>query len=162
LHRDHSLTARAAFLHVLGDAVASVAVLASAAVLSFRPDWKWIDPALSLAIAAMILFGAVRLVFEIAHILMESVPRHLDFVAVMEAMKETQGVIAVHDLHIWTISSGLHALSAHLVVPTNDLGRNDAILADVKAMLKRAFGIDHTTIQIESAAYAHVDDVHTH
>jgi cobalt-zinc-cadmium efflux system protein len=69
-------------------------------------------------------------------------------------------VIAVHDLHIWTISSGLYALSAHLVVHVEALGRNDEILAAVKGSLRRTFGIDHTTIQIESADYAHVDDAH--
>jgi cobalt-zinc-cadmium efflux system protein len=71
-------------------------------------------------------------------------------------------VIAVHDLHIWTISSGMYALSAHLVVSAEGLGRNDDILTEVKAGLRKSFGIDHTTLQIESASYAHVDDVHMH
>jgi cobalt-zinc-cadmium efflux system protein len=77
-------------------------------------------------------------------------------------MEEAEGVLAVHDLHIWSISSGMCALSAHLVVDGTAIGRNDEILTDVKARLRRSFGIDHTTLQIESAGYAHVDDVHTH
>ena len=77
-------------------------------------------------------------------------------------MEGADGVVAVHDLHVWTISSGLYALSAHLVVHDEAVGRNDAILTAVKSSLRRRFGIDHTTIQIESAAYAHVDDIHTH
>jgi cobalt-zinc-cadmium efflux system protein len=77
-------------------------------------------------------------------------------------MEGCGGVLAVHDLHIWTISSGMYALSAHVVVHGDDIGRNDEILSTIKAGLRRTFGIDHTTIQIESVAYAHVDDVHTH
>ena len=104
----------------------------------------------------------LRLVLEITDILMEAVPRHLDVAAVTRQMESADGVLAVHDLHIWTISSGLYALSAHLVVHADAIGRNDEILTAVKGGLRRTFGIDHTTLQIESAEYAHVDDVHTH
>jgi cobalt-zinc-cadmium efflux system protein len=162
LHKEHTLNARSAFLHVLSDTVSSVAILAGAAAMSLRPDLWWIDPALSLAIAGLILWGAGRLVFEITDILMEAVPRHLDLGAVTRQMEGTDGVLAVHDLHIWSISSGLYALSAHVVVHAEAIGRNDEILTAVKGGLRRTYGIDHTTIQIESAAYAHVDDVHTH
>ncbi|MBS1109538.1 MAG: cation diffusion facilitator family transporter [Anaeromyxobacteraceae bacterium] len=163
LHADHSLNARSAFLHVLGDAVSSVVVLAGAAAMWFEPSWTWIDPVLSLAISLLILWGALRLSLEIADILMEAVPRHLAIDEVCGAMGGIPGVLAVHDLHVWTISSGHHALSAHVVVGEEDLGRNDAILDQVKGRLRERFGIDHTTIQIESARYAHLyDDVHVH
>jgi cobalt-zinc-cadmium efflux system protein len=162
LHEEHSLNARSAFLHVLSDTISSVAILAGAGAMALRPDLWWIDPVLSIAISGLILFGAVRLVLEITDILMEAVPGHLDVAAVTEAMEEADGVLAVHDLHIWSISSGMCALSAHLVVDGGALGRNDEILTTVKARLRRSFGIDHTTLQIESAGYAHVDDVHTH
>jgi cobalt-zinc-cadmium efflux system protein len=162
LHDEHGLNARSAFLHVLSDTVSSVAILAGAGAMAIRPDLWWLDPVLSLAIAALILWGALRLVLEITDILMESVPRHLDLGAVTREMEAADGVVAVHDLHIWTISSGLYALSAHLVVHVDSMGRNDAILTAVKGSLRRTFGIDHTTLQIESAEYAHVDDVHTH
>jgi len=162
LHGEHTLNARSAFLHVLSDAVSSVAILAGAGLMELRPELGWIDPVLSIAIAALILWGVVRLVLEITDILMEGVPRHLDVVAVNRQMETCDGVIAVHDLHIWTISSGMYALSAHLVVSAEGIGRNDDILTEVKAGLKRTFGIDHTTLQIESPAYAHVDDVHVH
>jgi len=162
LHEEHGLNARSAFLHVLSDTVSSVAILAGAGAMAMRPDLWWIDPVLSLAISALILWGAVRLIVEITHILMEAVPAHLDLGAVTRQMEAAHGVIAVHDLHIWTISSGLYALSAHLVVHAESVGRNDEILTAVKCELRRCFGIDHTTLQIESAGYAHVDDVHTH
>jgi cobalt-zinc-cadmium efflux system protein len=162
LHGEHTLNARSAFLHVLSDTVSSVAILGGAAAMAAHPDLWWVDPALSLAIAALILWGAGRLVLEITDILMEGVPRHLDVAAVTRQMESAGGVIAVHDLHIWTISSGLYALSAHLVVPADAMGRNDEILTTVKSGLRHTFGIDHTTLQIESADYAHVDDMHTH
>lgn len=162
LRHEHSLNARSAFLHVLSDAVASIAVLAGAGVLALWPEQRWVDPALSLAIACLILWGALRLILEITEILMEGVPRHVDAVAVLHLMESADGVRAVHDLHIWTISSGLYALSAHLVVHAEAMGRNDEILTAVKAALRRTCGIDHTTLQIESADYVHVHDVHVH
>ena len=162
LRGDHNLNTRSAFLHVLGDAVASLAVLAGAGTMWLRPDLDWIDPVLSLGIALLILWGAGRLVLEITDILMEAVPRHLDVDEITRVMEAAEGVVAVHDLHVWTISSGLYALSAHLVIDAGAIGRNDAILTEVKARLMKRYGIDHTTLQIESVDYAHVDDVHTH
>jgi cobalt-zinc-cadmium efflux system protein len=163
LRHDHGLNARSAFLHVLGDAISSVVVLLGAAARWVEPSWTWIDPILSLAISVVIVWGALRLSLEIADILMEAVPRHLEIEAVCGTIGTAPGVLAVHDLHVWTISTGHYALSAHVVVNPAELGRNDAILDDVKARLRERFGIDHTTIQIESADYAHLfDTVHGH
>jgi cobalt-zinc-cadmium efflux system protein len=162
LRGDHNLNTRSAFLHVLGDAVSSLAVLAGAAIMWGRPQLAWIDPALSLAIALLILWGAGRLVLEITDILMEAVPRHLDVGEIERAMGRGDGIVAVHDLHVWTISSGLYALSAHVVVESEAMGSNDAILTQVKRNLVLRYGIDHTTIQIESVDYAHVHDVCQH
>jgi len=163
LREEHGLNARSAFLHVLADTVSSVAILAGAGVMWLRPDWEWLDPALSLTISALILWGAVRLIREITDILMESVPGHLDVAEVTAGMAgAAEGVVAVHDLHIWTISSGLYALSAHVVVHVDAMGRNDEILTAVKCTLRDRFQIGHTTIQIESAQYAHVNDVCAH
>ncbi len=159
LRHEHGLNARSAFLHVLADTVSSVAIVAGAAVMWWRPGWTWLDPVLSLAIAALILVGAVRLILEITDILMESVPGHIDVAEVAGGMAACcPGVVAVHDLHIWTISSGLYALSAHVVVADGHLGRNDEILTAVKVTLRDRFQIRHATIQIESAGYTHVND----
>jgi cobalt-zinc-cadmium efflux system protein len=159
LHGDQSLNARSAFLHVLADAVSSVAILLGAGAIALRPELAWLDPVLSMAIALLILFGALRLILEITDILMEGVPGHVDVAAVTQQMASADGVLAVHDLHIWTISSGLYALSAHLVVRAEAMGRNDEILNVVKCGLRLTFGIDHTTLQIESVDYEHVHDV---
>jgi cobalt-zinc-cadmium efflux system protein len=159
LKRERSLNARSAFLHVLSDTVSSVAILIGAAAMALRDGLGWVDPVLSLAIAGLTLWGAGRLVLEITDILMESVPRHLEVAAVSACIGRCRGVRAVHDLHVWTISSGLHALSAHLVVHPDEVGkRNDEILDEVKREL-RELGIDHTTLQIESSTYAHVYDL---
>lgn len=162
LHEEHGVNARTAFLHVLSDAVSSVAVLAAAGLMAIHPSLGWVDPALSLLIVVLILVGASRLVLEITHILMESVPRHLDVGAVGGAMHGAKGVCAVHDLHIWTIASGLYALSAHVVVAGVDVGRNDEILDEVKRILRERFDIDHATIQIETASYRHANERHEH
>lgn len=162
LHGESGLNARSAFLHVLSDTISGLAVLAGAGIMALRPDLRWIDPALSLAISVLILLGALRLVVEITDILMESVPKHLDVVDVCRMIESANGVIAVHDLHIWSISSNLYALSAHLVVRAEFLGQNDAILTKVKSGLRHQYGIDHTTLQIESCDYEHTDDVHQH
>jgi cobalt-zinc-cadmium efflux system protein len=162
LHGEHGVNARSAFLHVLSDAVSSVAVLAAAGAMAVRPSLTWLDPALSLLIVLLILAGAGRLILEITHILMEGVPRHLDLAIVTGEMREARGVSEVHDLHIWTIASGLYALSAHLVVKEPDAGRNDAILDDVKRRLRERFAIEHTTLQIESPSYGHEHDRHVH
>jgi cobalt-zinc-cadmium efflux system protein len=160
LRHEHGLNARSAFLHVVADTVSSVAILAGAAVLWLHPAWTWIDPVLSLAISLLILWGAGQLIREITDILMENVPGHLDPAEVKRGMAgAAAGVVAVHDLHIWTISSGLYALSAHLQVRPEAVGHNDEILSAVKVTLRQRFQIDHSTIQIESADYAHVDDV---
>jgi cobalt-zinc-cadmium efflux system protein len=162
LHGEQGVNARSAFLHVLSDAISSVAVLVAAGVMAVRPSAAWVDPALSLLIVVLILAGAVRLVREITHILMEGVPGHIDVARVSEAMGETPGVVAVHDLHIWTIASGLCALSAHLVIEAADVGRNDEILDHVKGLLRERFAIDHTTLQIETTRYGHENDRHEH
>jgi cobalt-zinc-cadmium efflux system protein len=163
LRHEHGLNARSAFLHVVADTISSVAIVAGAGVMWLRPGWAWIDPVLSLAIAGLILLGAFRLILEITDILMESVPGHLDVGEVQRGMAAAEaGVVAVHDLHIWTISSGLYALSAHVVVAPDAIGRNDEILTAVKLTLRDRFQIRHATIQIESAGYTHVNDVCAH
>jgi cobalt-zinc-cadmium efflux system protein len=160
LRHEHGLNARSAFLHVVADTVSSVAILAGAGLLWLEPAWTWLDPVLSMVISALILWGALRLVREITDILMESVPGHLDRDEVASGMAgATPGVLAVHDLHIWTISSGLYALSAHLTVEAAALPRSDEILTAVKMALKARWQIDHSTLQIESDGYLHVHDV---
>ncbi|SES99594.1 cation diffusion facilitator family transporter [Stigmatella erecta] len=159
LHRTHSMNVRGAFLHVLGDALSSVGVLVGAGIMALT-GWYVVDPLISILISVVIVVGAIRLVRDAVDVLLEAVPAHVDLEAVKTLLMQVRGVSAVHDLHVWTISSGLYALSAHLVVADPRVCNNDEILSSVKHELFDRFGIDHTTIQIESETYAHLGEVH--
>ncbi|NVJ18730.1 cation diffusion facilitator family transporter [Myxococcus sp. AM010] len=159
LHSSHSMNVRGAFLHVLGDTLSSVGVLVGAGIMAYT-GWYVVDPIISVVISLVIVVGAVRLVRDAVDVLMEAVPAHVDLAQIKELMLRAQGVTAVHDLHVWTISSGVYALSAHLVVQDPMVCNNDEILSAVKHDLYDRFGIDHTTIQIESETYAHLGEVH--
>ena len=159
LHQRESLNMRGAFLHVFGDTLSSVGVLAGAAVM-WATGWYQVDAIISAAISVVIVLGAYRLVRDAVDVLLEAVPAHVDLAAVRQLMSRIPGVVAVHDLHVWTISSDIYALSAHLVVLDPMVCNNDEILSSVKDKLFDQFGIDHTTIQIESESYAHLGEVH--
>lgn len=153
LHRKGgSLNLRGAYLHVLGDTLSSVGVIVAAVVILLT-GWTMIDPILSILIACVIVFSAFSLVRDAVDVLLEAVPAHLDLADVLHAMEDTPGVATVHDLHVWTISSGMHALSAHVVVDSCDIGRNDEILAELRKVLADRFHLEHTTIQIETPAH---------
>ncbi|MBN8471419.1 cation transporter [Corallococcus exiguus] len=159
LHQTHSMNVRGAFLHVLGDTLSSVGVLIGAGVMWWT-GWYVVDPIISVLISMIIVVGALRLVKDAVDVLLEAVPAHVDLEQVRDLMGKVPGVQAVHDLHVWTISSGMYALSAHLVVADPMVCNNDDILSAVKHDLFDRFGIDHTTIQIESQSYAHLGEVH--
>lgn len=159
LHHSHSMNVRGAFLHVLGDTLSSVGVLVGAAIM-WLTGWYLVDPLISVLIACVIVVGALRLVRDAVDVLLEAVPAHVDMAAIQDLMLKVPGVTAVHDLHVWSISSGIYALSAHMVVLDPMVCNNDEILSAVKHELFDRFGIDHTTIQIESETYAHLGEVH--
>jgi len=149
LHSDHShdLNVRGAFLHVMGDLLGSAAaIVAGILILAF--GWLWADAAGSILISVIVIYGAWRLILESVNILLEGTPAHIDLRKVEAAILATDGVSGVHDLHIWTISSGIIALSAHIShiqsVPHSEL------LAEVRTMVNERFGIDHLTIQMET------------
>lgn len=153
LHSGHSLNTRSAFLHVLGDALASVGVLVAAGVMALT-GWHWVDPLISIGISAVVVVGGWRLLREAVDVLLETVPPHVDVDGVEKALACIPKVTAVHDLHIWTVGSGMVALSAHLVVDEPSACENDTILVAAKRALVERFGIDHSTLQIESQALA--------
>lgn len=156
LSGSHSVNVRGAYLHVLGDALTSLAVLVGAAVLWFYPPATWIDPALSLGIGLVIVHGAYRLVRETVEILIEAVPRGIDATAVARDIAAVDGIAGVHDLHIWTIASGVPALSAHVVVGAAAGPSSDAVLLRIKRMLMDRYRISHSTLQLESSEYSHL------
>ena len=156
-----SLNLRATFLHLAGDLLNSVGVLASAAIIHFTGRAEW-DPIVSFLIAGTIVWSAVRLCREAVDVLLEGFPAHLDFGDVKAALAGVRGVAAVHDLHVWTITSGLVSLSCHIVVECDGPGcrSHDEVLTDARALLRARFSIEHTTIQFESESFRHDELVH--
>jgi cobalt-zinc-cadmium efflux system protein len=141
-----SLNVRAAYLEVLGDAVSSAAVLVAGAVI-VTTGWTVADPIASAAIALFILPRTWALLRHAVNVLLEAAPAHLDVTEIETAMLQTAGVRRIHDLHVWTLTSGREAMSAHVVVAPD--APADRIVDDLHVMLHARFGIDHTTIQIE-------------
>ena len=145
-HGEETLNSRAALLHVLGDLLGSVAALGSGIVIQLT-GWTPIDPLLSLFICALILFSTLRLARETMHTLLEGVPHEISLPEVGRRMAQVEGVLSVHDLHIWSLSSQRTALSAHVVLPhLEDWNR---ILPEMLDMLRKEFKIEHTTLQPE-------------
>ena len=154
-----SINLKAALWHLMGDTVSSLAVLLGGLVIALTGAVR-VDPLLSMALALVILAGAVRLLREAAHVLLEGVPGGMDCESVTAAMRSVPGVLEVHDLHIWSITSGRPALSGHVVVPRAPVPDLEAILSEVKVLLRDRFDIEHTTIQIEPAGFEEIGEVH--
>jgi cobalt-zinc-cadmium efflux system protein len=151
--RDESLNIRGAWLHMLTDALGSVgAILGGLAVYAF--GWRWADPAVSVAIAMLVLYSSWHLLRESVNVLLEGTPGHIDLEAVRGAMLEVDGVEEVHDLHVWTITSGMEAMSGHVVVGDRLQRRQSGeILSDLHCLLHDRFGLHHLTIQIEPRGF---------
>lgn len=144
----HSLNVRGAFLHVVGDMLSSVAVVAGGLVIRFT-GWRLVDPALSVLIGLVILNGAFNLVRESVDILLEAAPVGIEAREVEQAMLAVPGVRAVHHLHLWSLSSGINALSAHVQIEDQLTSQSDALLDRMNDLLEERYGIAHSTIQLE-------------
>lgn len=142
-----SVNTRAAYLHVLGDALGSVGALVSGALVAFF-GWHRADPAVSFGIAAILLYGAWQLLRDTTNVLMEGAPPTHDVAAIERAIGAVPGVASVHDLHVWSITSGVPALTAHVVLAPGAHGVDVAM--EVARVLKNDLGIDHATIQPEA------------
>jgi cobalt-zinc-cadmium efflux system protein len=148
LHRDaqESLNVRAAYLEVLGDALSSLGVVV-AAVVVMRTGITLVDPLVSALISVFIVTRTLRLLRQAVNVLLEGTPAHLDLGEIEAAMVRVPGVRRVHDLHVWTLTSGREAMSAHAVV--DDVRESERLLETLHAVLHARFGIDHTTIQLD-------------
>jgi cobalt-zinc-cadmium efflux system protein len=147
--RHHSLNVAGVFSHVFGDFLASAGVLAAGLAIRFL-GWNYADPLASMVIGSVVLFFAWALLRDSVSILLEAAPRHIDLAALEQALCSVRGVKDVHDLHVWSISSGREALSAHL-----DIGQDadsDGILREINKILEERFRIFHSTIQLESTS----------
>ncbi len=154
--RKDDANVRGAFLHMAGDALVSIGVIVAGALI-WLTGWSWIDPLTSLIIVAVVLIGTWDLFKEALHLAMDAVPRGIDPQAVNALLMGLPGVDAVHDLHVWPMSTTEIALTAHVV---RRGGGDDAFLEDACAAIQRSFGIRHATLQIETAEGPHCDHLH--
>jgi cobalt-zinc-cadmium efflux system protein len=146
---EHDLNMRGAWLHVMGDALGSVAAI-GAGVLILAFGWLWADAVVSVMISLIIIYGAWKLIRESVNVLLEGTPSHINLTAVEESILKMESVRDVHDLHVWTITSGMEALSVHIV--HQDSASPSSLLQKVRERLHHEFGIDHLTIQMEKVS----------
>lgn len=153
----HSLNVRGALLHVLSDLLGSVGVIVSSIVILVT-NWNAADAVASLIIAMLILISSFGLIREAVDVLMEAVPRHIDLDELRRTLEAVPGAIEVHDLHVWSLTTGHCALSAHAVVAGEVAG--DDVLAEMTNRLAERFDIRHVTIQLEVSSRRHAEPVH--
>ncbi len=146
-HGEADLNRRAAILHVMADLLASITALGSGIIIMFT-GWSIVDPVLSLVIVVLILYSTYRLLREAVHGLLAGVPPGLSLETIGKDMASMEGVISVHDLHVWSLTSNKVALSAHVVV--NDFREWDVVLSTLRTRLAQAYGIEHITLQPET------------
>jgi cobalt-zinc-cadmium efflux system protein len=143
-----NLNVKSAFLHMWSDAISSIGVIVAATIILLT-GWRLIDPIITIVIVVLIMRGAVRLVVEASNILLETVPKHLNVSHVASEVKKIKGVKDIHDVHLWTITSGIYALSCHLLIEDRMVSNSVGIVAEVNQMLSQKFGIGHSTLQLE-------------
>ena len=145
-HKD--INVRSAFVHMLGDALGSIAIIVGAVVIAYT-GWVQVDPVLSMLIGALIVWTAWEIIHESLNILLEGSPSSLQLNDVIGLMRATEGVLDVHDLHIWSLGSSTHALSCHVLIEDVPPSSSEAILRRLNSMLAERFHIRHTTVQFE-------------
>lgn len=150
LARDHhhNMNVRAALYHVAGDILGAFAVIVGG-VLILRTGANWIDPALSVFVAVIIVAGVVRILGDATHVLLESVPQTLDPKEIREALTAPAGVVDVHDLHVWTIGTQSYALAAHVLLEDRRISEATTVLRELETLLRERFAIGHVTLQFE-------------
>ena len=148
-HAGKSINVQSAFVHVVYDTVSSVAVIITGFV-AFYTGITMLDPLVAFLIAGLIARSAYTIVRSSTHILLEGAPRELNMQEITKSLKELDGVVDVHDLHVWTISTGMDALSGHVVVRDQMLSQSSRLLDEINKILAERYGITHTTIQLEN------------
>jgi cobalt-zinc-cadmium efflux system protein len=159
LHGHSDLNIKSAYLHVIGDALASVAVIAGAIIILLTGN-NIVDPILSIFIAGMLLYGAFRLVVGSMRILLEFAPKHVDADTLSRELMELDGVKGVHDIHIWSICSNIHAMSAHILVDRIHVQQTQVLISEISKKVSDRFNIMHTTLQFECAECSPVEIGH--
>ncbi len=159
LHGHTDLNIKSAYIHVIGDALASVAVIAGAVIILLTGE-NMIDPVLSILIATILLYGAFRLVAGSMRILLEFAPKHVDADTLSGEIMVINGVKGVHDIHIWSICSNIHAMSAHILVDRIHVQQTENFISEISKMVSERYNIMHTTLQFECAECVPVEIGH--
>src|SRR5262250_3037016 len=147
-HKDLNL--RSILVHNFGDALSNIAIIIGAVVIGYT-GWRWVDPVLGLAIGVLVLWSSVGILRASAHVLLEGRPKEMGVEEVARAILRVEGVMEVHDVHIWSLGGGEIALSCHARVPDMHMDRCEAILSRIKELVKQDFSINHVTVQLERA-----------
>jgi len=154
--RKTSLNVSGVFLHAAGDTVSSIAVIVSSMVVVFT-GYSGLDPIAAVLIGILITRSAYGLVRDSTNNLVEATPRHLELESIAKTIRSVEGVKGVHDLHVWTITSGLYALSGHVTLDLDKISDGSIIIGKVAAKLKESFGIEHVTLQMEKEALERIE-----
>jgi cobalt-zinc-cadmium efflux system protein len=149
--REHGINLRSAFIHLLSDSFASFAAVLAGLAIMFL-GWYWFDPVAGVVVGVMIVISSWQLVWEATDILMESTPKHINLEEVPGALEAHPEVKRVHDLHVWTIASGIFAASVHVAINGGQFDR-DCLTWELEEILRRRFGLEHNTIQLEGPGF---------
>jgi cobalt-zinc-cadmium efflux system protein len=144
--RRDSLNLRGAFLHVLGDTLGSIGAILAGVLIMIR-QWNLADPVVSAIVGGLVLYSSWELVKESIDVLLEGTPRHLKISHILKDLGSIRGVVSIHDLHVWSITSGMTAMSCHIVMKTSEDA--NLVLAESSHLMREKYGVGHTTIQIE-------------
>jgi cobalt-zinc-cadmium efflux system protein len=147
-HSHASLNIRGAYLHIVGDALSSIGVVIGGVIIIYT-GWYLIDPILSILISLVIIYGAWSLVKESVNILLEAAPPHIDIDVVAAEIAKVKGVREAYHIHLWTITSGVYAMSAHVLIEDQLVSRSRDVIDEIRMLLSRTFNVMHSTIQIE-------------
>jgi cobalt-zinc-cadmium efflux system protein len=150
----NDLNLRSLLLHNFGDAISNIGILAGAVAIRMTGA-QWLDPAIGAAIATLVLWSTKGLLREAGNVLLEGLPKGMRLKSVARSILSTKGVQEVHDIHVWTIGTGLHALSCHVRIPDMHMDESEKILKSIQERLEADFHITHTTIQFERAGLPH-------
>ena len=161
LHRSsgHSMNVEGALRHVMADLLGSVGVVISGIII-VTLGWTIVDPILSVVIALLVGHSSWRLTVKVFKVLLEGVPDHIDVYKLCSDIEDVEGVTVIHDVHVWTISSGLEALTAHVLIDPSFEGSNEALLRSLRRIVHHEYGIDHVTLQVEETVEGCLEDHH--
>jgi cobalt-zinc-cadmium efflux system protein len=152
IHRDsqHDLNLRSAFVHLMGDVLSTVGAVLAGIIILFT-GWNWLDPLVSVFIGILILWNAWGILREAVDILLESTPHDIDLERLVADMTAVEGVLGIHDLHVWSINRGMRTLSAHVVTADIPISSGTGIQSQLSELLAQRYGISHATLQLECA-----------